>query len=110
MANGAEQLLYVRLSLVQAKPGNEAAVAKIEDDLMAFFTKQPGYVRGYQIVGGDSEGRVGRLTLWESDSAADLAAQTPHVLAQRSELILLIEGDVHVEDSWAAREVVAAKS
>ena len=109
MANGAEQLLYVRLSLVQAKHGNEAGVAKIEDDLMAFFASQPGYVRGYQIVGGDSEGRVGRLTLWESDSAADQAAQTAHVLAQRSELILLIEGDVHVEDSWAAREVFAAK-
>lgn len=110
MANGAEQLLYVRLSLAQAKPGNEAAVAKIEDDLMAFFAKQPGYVRGYQITGGDSAGRVGRLTLWESDHHADQAAQTPHVLAQRSELLLLIEDDVHVEDSWAAREVVAPKS
>jgi hypothetical protein len=97
--------VYVRLSLAQPRAGHEAAVAKIEDDLMAFFAKQPGYLRGYQIVGGDSEERVGRLTLWESDQHADQAAQTAHVLAQRSELLLLIEGDVHVEDSWIAREV-----
>jgi hypothetical protein len=105
MADG--KLVYVRMSLVKAKPGNEAAVAMIEDDLMAFFAKQPGYIHGYQIFAGDSEGRVGRLTLWESDHAADHAAQTPHVLAQRSELLLLIEGNMHVEDSWEAREIAA---
>jgi hypothetical protein len=106
MTNGADELVYVRLSLVQARPGHEKAVGKIEDDLMAFFAEQPGYIHGYQIIGGDSEQRVGRLTLWESDQAADHAAQTAHVLAQRSELLMLIEGDVHVEDSWIAREVV----
>ena len=108
MAN-ADTLVYVRLSLSQAKPGNEAAVAKIEDDLMAFLAKQPGYLHGYQIVGGDSEGRVGRLTLWESDQHADQAAQTEHVLSKRSQLIMLIEGDLHVEDSWIARVVEPAK-
>jgi len=104
----AETLVYVRLSLTEPKNGREAEVAKIEDDLMAYFAKQPGYLHGYQIIGGDSEGRVGRLTLWESDHHADHAAQTPHVLAQRSELLMLIEGDIHVEDSWIARVVEPA--
>lgn len=104
-----EQLVYVRLSLSKAKAGREDQVAKIEDDLMAFFAQQPGYVHGYQIIGGDSEGRLGRLTLWESDSHADMAAQTAHVLAQRSEMLRLIEGDVHIEDSWSAREVSVPK-
>lgn len=107
MAEGAGKLIYVRMSLVKAKAGSEPAVAKIEDDLMAYFAKQPGYIHGYQIMGGDSDGRVGRLTLWESDQVADKAAQTPHVLAQRSELLLLIEGNMHVEDSWEAHEVAA---
>ena len=101
----ADTRVYVRLSLARPKAGNEGGVAKIEDDLMAFFARQPGYLHGYQIVGGDSEGRVGRLTLWESYQHADQAAQTEHVLAQRSELLLLIEDDIHVEDSWVAREV-----
>jgi hypothetical protein len=108
MANAADSRVYVRLSLSQAKAGSEAGVAKIESDLMAFFAKQPGYLRGYQIVGGDSEGRVGRLTVWESDQHADQAAQTEHVLAQRSELLMLIDGDAHVEGSWIAREVAPA--
>ena len=110
MAESADTLVYVRMSLVKAKAGQQAAVTKIEDDLMAFFTKQPGYIHGYQIIGGDSDGRVGRLTLWESDQHADQAAQTAHVLAQRSEMLLLIEGDTHVEDSWIAREVFAQPS
>lgn len=101
----ADTRVYVRLSLAQPKAGNEVEVARIEDDLMAFFAKQPGYLHGYQILGGDSQGRVGRLTLWASDQHADHAAQTDHVLAQRSELLMLIEEDTHVEDSWIAREV-----
>jgi hypothetical protein len=108
MTNGADNLVYVRLSLAEPKEGKEAQVARIEDDLMAYFAKQPGYVNGYQIIGGDSDGRIGRLTLWESDQAADHAAQTAHVLAQRSELLMLIEGDIHVEDSWIARVVEPA--
>lgn len=110
MVSAADDRLYVRLSLSKAKPGNEQEAAKIEDDLMSFFAQQPGYVRGYRILGGDSEGRGGRLTLWESNQAADQAAQTDHVLAQRSELLLLIDDETHVEDSWIAREVVAARS
>jgi hypothetical protein len=110
MANAAGSPLYVRLSLARPKAGNESGVARIEEDLMAFFAKQPGYLHGYQIVGGDSEGRVGRLTLWESGQHADQAAQTEHVLAQRSELLMLIEDETHVEDSWVAHEVEAAAS
>ena len=105
----ADTRIYVRLSLAQPKEGREAEVTKIEDDLMAYFAKQPGYLHGYQIVGGDSEGRVGRLTLWASEDDADHAAQTDHVLAQRSELLMLIEEETHVEDSWIARVVAPAK-
>jgi hypothetical protein len=99
----ADQIVYVRLSLVRPKPGNEGAVAAIENDLMAFFTKQPGYVHGYQIVAGAAQTAVGRLTIWRSPQDADHAAQQQHVLAQRSELNMLIEPDSHEEDSWAAR-------
>lgn len=110
MARSADGLVYVRLSLVNAKAGQEDAVEKIEDELMAFFAQQPGYIHGYHIVGGDSDGRVGRLTLWESDAAADQAAQTAYVLARRSEVLMIIEGDGHVEDSWIAREVLPPQS
>jgi hypothetical protein len=44
-----------------------------------------------------------------SEHDADHAAQTDHVLAQRSQLLMLIEDDTHVEDSWIARVVEPAK-
>lgn len=110
MVSAADDRLYVRLSLSKAKAGSEQEAAKIEDDLMSFFAQQPGYVWGYRILPEEAGGRGGRLTLWQSNQDADRAAQTEHVLAQRSELLLLIEEDTHVEDGWIAREVMAAKS
>ena len=100
----ADTVVYVRLSLARPRPGHETQVAKIDQDLMRFFAGQPGYLHGYRITGGDSTGgRIGRLTLWRSDQDADRAAQTAHVLAVRSELLLLIEDEQHVEDSWVAQ-------
>jgi hypothetical protein len=99
-----DKVVYVRLSLAKPRPGSEDKVAKIDDELMRFFASQPGYLHGYRITGGDSVGgRIGRLTLWRSDQDADRAAQTAHVLAVRSELLLLIEDQQHIEDSWVAQ-------
>jgi hypothetical protein len=98
------KVVYVRLSLVRPRAGNEERVGKMEDDLMRFLAAQPGFLHGYRITGGDSElGSLGRVTLWRSDHDADHAAQTDHVLAIRSELLMLIEEDEHIEDSWIAR-------
>ena len=100
----ADNVVYVRLSLVMPRPGNEQEVAKMEEGLIRFLATQPGYLHGYRITGGDSiAGRIGRLTLWRSDHDADHAAQTDHVLAVRSELLLLIDEEEHTEDSWVAR-------
>ena len=100
----ADNVVYVRLSLVKPRAGNEQRVAKMEADLIRYLAGRPGYLHGYQITGGDSiEGRIGRLTLWRSDQDADHAAQTDHVLAIRSELMMLVEDGERVEDSWVAQ-------
>ena len=99
-----DNVVYVRLSLAKPRPGHETQVAKMDQDLMRFFATQPGYLHGYQITAGDSmAGRLGRLTLWRSEQDADRAAQTAHVLAVRSELLMLVEDGEHVEDSWVAQ-------
>jgi quinol monooxygenase YgiN len=99
-------VVYVRLSLALAKPGHEAEVDRLENDLMAFFAKQPGYIHGYRITHDNAEtGRIGRLTVWRDEQAADNAAQTDHVLAVRSELQMLIEEEQHAERSWVASAV-----
>jgi hypothetical protein len=100
----ADNVVYVRLSLATPKAGHEEDVARMDDDLMRFFASQPGYLNGYRITGGDAiAGRIGRLSLWRSDRDADAAAQTDHVLSIRSEILLLIADERHIEYSWTAQ-------
>ena len=98
----AEAVIYIRVSLATPKPGNEERVSQLMDDMLTFLPSQPGYVRGYKILSGDPEGRLGRIGVYESEAAADHAAQTDHILAVRSELMQLIEEDSHSERSYTA--------
>lgn len=106
----AEATFYVRLSLMNPKRDKEQLVAGLMDNLLEFFSEQPGYVRGYALIGGDPQGRVGRITMWKSESEADHAANTQHVLTVRSEIMLLIEDDSHVERSYTALDPELAKA
>jgi hypothetical protein len=92
------------------KSGEEKLVAGLMDNLLEFFAEQPGYVRGYALLDGDPQGRVGRITLWESEEQADLAANTQHVLAVRAEIMQRIEEDSHIERSYTALDPLLAKA
>ena len=100
---------YVGLSLMKPKPGEEKLVAALMDNLLEFFAEQPGYERGYVLLEGDTQGWVGRITLWESEEKADHAANTQHVLAVRAEIMHRIEEDSHIERSYTALDPVLAK-
>ncbi|MCH7811082.1 MAG: antibiotic biosynthesis monooxygenase [Chloroflexi bacterium] len=102
MNDANDATFYVRLSLMNPKRGQDERVSQIMDDLLEFFITQPGYVRGYRLLSGDQQQRVGRITVWESESAADRAANTQHSLSARSELLPIIEEDSHVERSYTA--------
>jgi hypothetical protein len=106
----AEATFYVRLSLMDPKPGQEELVSGVMDHLLEFFATQPGHVRGYKLLSGDPQGRYGRLTVWKSEQDADNTANTQHVLAVRSELLLLIEEGSHVERSYTAFDPQLAKA
>ncbi len=106
----ADATFYVRLSLMNPKAGKDDLVSGIMDHLLEFFATQPGYVRGYALLSGDPQGRCGRLTVWNSEQEADHAANTQHVLSVRSELLLLIEEDSHVERSYTAFDPLLAKA
>jgi quinol monooxygenase YgiN len=95
---------YVRLSLMNPKPGREEVVSRIMDDMLRFYKSRDGYVRGYKLTSGDPQGRAGRLSVWRSEHDCDQAAQTQHILAIRSELNQMIEEDSHVERSYTAYE------
>ncbi len=105
-----EAIFYVRLSLMNPKPGQEEKAAQMMDDMLQFYPTQPGYVRGYKLLSGDPQGRVGRATVWRSHEDADHAANTQHILSLRSELILIIDEDSHVERHYTAFDPQTAKA
>jgi hypothetical protein len=97
-----EALVYIRLSLMKAKPGRESDVAAITDRLVAFYRQQPGFITGYALRAADGTGDSGRVTIWESEEAADQVAQSNHNMSLRADLIPLVEDGTDVERSfWA---------
>jgi quinol monooxygenase YgiN len=98
----ANATFYVRLSLMHAHEHDRERVLELERKLVEGLPSLPGFVRGYLIVSGDPQGRVGHLNVWRSEHDADHAAQTDHVLATRAELMLLVDEDSHAEHSFVA--------
>jgi quinol monooxygenase YgiN len=99
----------IRISLMRAKPGHAEDVARIMGELLTSYRTQPGYIDGYLLRSADSAGDIGRVTIWSSEAATDAAAQTAHVLSERSELLPLIEEESHVERSFEAEQPAAAR-
>ncbi len=98
----ADATFYVRLSLVQPKEGADDQISAMQDDLLQFFATQPGYVRGYKLIRQFPDPRIGRISVWQSESDADNAAGSQHVLSVRSELIQLIEAEPQIERAYTA--------
>jgi quinol monooxygenase YgiN len=102
-------MAYVRVSIMQPKPGQEARARELIAQLVAYYEQQPGYVRGYRLDHLDSSGRLGRIGVWVSEQDANHAAQTPHDLALRSELNLVVAEGGHQEYSFEGTESLGAK-
>lgn len=97
-------MLYIRISLMKPKRGQEREVASMMDDLVAFYREQDGFVDGFKLMAADEMGDIGRVTVWKSEAAADATAQMEHVLSVRSRLNPLVEEGSHDERSFHAEE------
>jgi len=82
---------YVRISLMTPLPGRETEVYRMQEDLLAFYRGQPGFVEGYFLR--DGSGRIGRMTVWESEEDDENMAQQAHVMAVRSEMRALVHAE-----------------
>lgn len=78
---------FVRITITRPRPEVRNRVRDAFADLLTTSSKLPGYLGGYVLESADSSGEVGRVTIWESQSAANTAASDPHVLAVHSELL-----------------------
>lgn len=101
---------YVRVSIVKPKSGDDAEVRRIMDELIGFFTHQPGYLDGFRIDARDGTGFLGRITVWQDEASADRAAQTDHVLSLRSQLNPVVEEGTHEEHAFEGTRIAPAGS
>jgi hypothetical protein len=76
----------LRLTLLEPRPGAEAEVRHVLEDLDAHLADAPGLVLSFVL--GQPE-RLGRVSLWLSRDDANREATSSHILALRSRLRLL---------------------
>jgi len=97
--------VYVRLSLMRPRRGEREHALALLDELIEFFSLQPGYLDAYTLASPEEDGRdeIGRLTLWREDRDADRVATTPHVLSLRADLLRCVEDGSDVERSFHAK-------
>jgi quinol monooxygenase YgiN len=79
--------------------GREPEVEKLNSELVELYRRQPGCLQSVLIKAVGGSGELGRLSFWESERAADTAAQSQRSLFLRSRLHLLVRKD-HQERSF----------
>ena len=93
--------MFIRISYMHPKDGQEARLKELLQKLSTFYREQSGYQGGYILNPYDKapvgERRWGRVGLWDSEDAAEHAAQAEHSMALRSELTRVVEEDSHYE-------------
>ena len=96
--------MFVRISYMHPKEGQEDRLKGILRDLSAFYREQSGYQGGWVLNPYEKaraeDRRWGRVGIWESEDAAEHAAQTAHSMALCSELARIVVEDSHYELSF----------
>jgi len=92
---------YVRVSLMKPLTGRGLEVQKLNAELVNYYRNQPGCIQSVLVRATGDSGEVGRISFWESENAADQAANSHHSLAMRSRLHLMLRRG-HQERSFHA--------
>ncbi len=92
---------YVRISLMKPLSGRGVEVAELNEQLVDFYKSQQGCLSCHFMRAADGSAEVGRVSLWESEAAADRAANIQRSLSLRSRLHLLVRRG-HQERSFLA--------
>jgi heme-degrading monooxygenase HmoA len=93
--------MFVRVSHMQPKQGQQDRLMEVLNKLSAYYHEQPGYISGYLLSpyegAGEDARRWGRVGLWETAENAEEAAQQEHAMALRAEMTRIVEEDSHYE-------------
>ena len=94
----------VRLSLMAPKHGQEKHVESLLGELINVLRGLDGFITAYRLAPDrhDQHGRVGRVTVWESEEAANHAAAQERVFALEAKSKLAADDATHDEHSFQA--------
>ena len=84
-------MTYVRISLMKPLSRRPLEVEKLNRELVQLYRKQEGCISGHLIGAAPGSGEVGRVSFWQSESAADAPATSDQSLSLRSRLHLLVK-------------------
>jgi quinol monooxygenase YgiN len=98
---------YLRLSIARPRRGEEQRVHELQGEIAKWVVTQPGCRASYLLHPHDDSGEIARVTIYESEEAADRTASHAHMMALRSQLNLAIEAD-HVERGFHAEAEYSA--
>lgn len=99
-------MTYVRLSVFIPKPQAREQAEQLLHELAEFHATQRGHWATFRIESRDDSARIGRITIWNDEGAANAAARSSHDQSLRSQLNWLVLEDSHLEQSFSG-ELVA---
>ena len=85
---------YIRLTLATPLPGRVAEVRQQYEVLVAHVSTLPGFVTGWVVAPGYGGNEVGRLTVWETEAAANRAANDAHAMALHAQVQFAVFGNL----------------
>jgi hypothetical protein len=95
-------MAFVRVSIMVPKPGQEARVQELLDDLVKFYKGRQGFITAWRLSTDPhaSVKRMGRISVWETEEDAHRTASEQRDLSLQSELKLAVEDARHEEHSF----------
>ena len=95
-------MVFIRISLMTPRPGQEQALTGLLDRLVEYFHDKPGFIAAYRISADPhaKDDRVGRISIWQSEEDANRMSSDKHDLALQSEIKLLAVDATHEEYSF----------
>ena len=70
-------MAYARITFMKPIAGREEDAATLNRDLVGLYREQAGCQLSHTLVATDGSGEIGRMSLWESENAADSGHTRP---------------------------------
>jgi hypothetical protein len=99
-------MAFVRVSIMIPKPGQEARVRELLDELVKFYQGRQGFITAWRLDSDPHAAvkRMGRISVWEAEDDAHRTASEQRDLSLQSELKLATEDATHEEHSFVGSQ------